>query len=242
MKVINYSNKKLGYNNFCNQVLPQLSTNLPVEELLLNGNQLSPLCIKELAPYSQRLTALRNLELANNHLGQAGLVTLLEIFRSMSPASPLTFLGLAHNEIRDIAIESLAAFLSVHFPKLQTLDLRNNLITDAGITLLIPALKKYDSFTLHISGNTLSDKKIAELKKIPQLVIDLELTDAQILGTEPRAKSPNPDWVFVEKHSLQGSHDLYDATVPVRDGDPYILVAAPTPSPPSSPAPFFLHF
>lgn len=238
MKLINFSNKNLGHSNFCAEVLPQLSTNPLVEELLLSGNQLSSSSIKELATQSSHLSALDVLELSNNHLGHVGLVNLLEIFRSMSPASALTFLGLAHNDIRDVAMESLSLFLGIHFPKLQTLDLRNNLITDAGIDKLIPAIKKYSSFRLYISGNYISGPKIAELKEIAHLTIDIEVPALEIHAPEPKPMSPNPDWVLLEQPSPQElSRAAFDAMVPVRDGTPYVFLPPPTPSPSSSPLP-----
>ena len=115
--------------------------------------------IGELLP----VTKLHELRLNENHITDAGVVSLCQALQT--PTCKVTTLHLSGNQITDVGVVSLCQALQTLTCKVTTLHLTRNQITDAGVDSLCQALQTPTCkiTTLHLSANQTTDAGVVSL-------------------------------------------------------------------------------
>ncbi|CAE7572113.1 Nlrc5 [Symbiodinium natans] len=122
-------------------------------------------------------TQLQRLDLARNHIGDAGAEKLAEtMLNSPRLLQSLVFLDLSDNEIGDLGLCSLAGALP-SLADIQSLDLDRNFIGDLGVCGLATALPRTGLRRLVLRGNEIGDGGAGELALAMPRCSNLQLVD-----------------------------------------------------------------
>nr|AAP92143.1 leucine-rich repeat protein N4C [synthetic construct] len=108
-----------------------------LEYLDLNWNDLTEAGMKDLASVLRSNPSLRELDLSNNKLGDAGVRLLLQGL--LDPGTRLENLDLNESDLTEAGLKDLASVLRSN-PSLRELTLSNNKLGDAGVRLLLQGL------------------------------------------------------------------------------------------------------
>ncbi|XP_078059648.1 NACHT, LRR and PYD domains-containing protein 3-like [Mustelus asterias] len=133
-----------------------------IQELVLQGNDLTDSCAEDLASALSTNRSLIDLNLGSNKLGDSGVKLLSVALRN--PDCKIQELHLYGNDLTDSCAEDLASALSTN-RSLIDLDLGYNKLGDSGVKLLSVALRNPDCKIqkLHLCWNALTDSCAEDL-------------------------------------------------------------------------------
>ena len=167
---LSLAGNELGANGIL-ALIPGLQRLTAMETLCLDGNiagdndsveETRESCLQALAGCLQHMSALMDLDLGYNFLGDSG--SALALAGCLQYTSNLQCLDLSSNELEAGGVQQLAGSLQ-RMPKLRSLFLQTNSIGNAGVAGLASSLMGSSSLTeLDISYNGLTGSSLRSLK------------------------------------------------------------------------------
>nr|AAP92144.1 leucine-rich repeat protein N5C [synthetic construct] len=137
LRELSLSTNKLGDAGVRLLLQGLLDPGTRLEKLYLEDNDLTEAGLKDLASVLRSNPSLRELNLSDNKLGDAGVRLLLQGL--LDPGTRLEELQLRNTDLTEAGVEDLASVLRSN-PSLRELSLSNNKLGDAGVRLLLQGL------------------------------------------------------------------------------------------------------